>query len=1498
MLNDARTAAAAATGSGNPSPSTTAAAAASDSGRSEAANQAASCMQLLRLLCDIFSAASLRQLPLVTQPPRPTSGAVEEHNGAHGLQRPRGSQPQQPQLAPALQAPPQMGQRGGVLPAGAVYPAVVPAPTVAAYPHTLQHPHSHHYTHQLPQQPPMQYPLQHPHQLLHPQSPPPLPPHLRTAASPLHLPHGAPAAMHVGSLAGVMAERPVAATAAPWALVAMLPTRPSAATVRHLIDLFPRILATLREVRQILVRLGKEVLGVSGRGSAAAHTASPAAAAAGESWSGQVCSCVELLVDSLVTCVVDMDPRDVDEVWERVGTEVAERLATLTLRDEVVALPAERSSSSGRAGTGPTPTPAVSAPPTVSAVMPAPERVVEEVAAYGIVGSAAVAALPEALAAFQSAAICGAAGQASGGGGVADAAAKGSQKPPLVVALEESGVAAAPGCGESIRVWVLQTAIEWFLSLLSSGGGCASPAAAMEVMPYCLRLLRKAVDYDPRVARRLLLAVVLDGKGESNVVSLRTSPRAPLVATAGKLLHALLADCHTTMSAATLDWLLRDLRAQLRAQGAAEPAAPQDWAHGARLERPRKPKGAAAGAVAGSAAYASASAAAFDCAVLQAACQRGLLAPREVLLVESTAWRAMLELAAPHNPSRSPFPASCLSSGSDPGRQPAAGAPSPPAAAATSPVEDALGPSVAAQAGTLAASLPTAVMDVTALQASPPASALSALVGPRAMTPLPASVASALCDAWAAAALTIIADVGRGDSAAAPPAAAPPAAPAALAASQAAPPVRDQQSAAANSARPADSSPVMAAGIEREHSAVTATVTAYLAALQTLQMGASSAAAAAVQLRVIAALRRLLAHHTAGTLGVIRRERVFAVALGLLTEGIASNDAGVRAAALDCAAALVAHVLQDHPPASNAAAPIAAGISTPAPPPGTLPPPPRPERLAPLMSLALDALTDTSADVSASAARLAAVLSEPALLTALSCGPASYCTWVPDWQNQLAVAPQLRLPRPQHVARLLELVFQSAAAAQGSVLLRKRVPAAGAAGAGAGEEGELSGRLEALQRLALGMAPVTLEAPEGGEEVVGRGKGEEAAVPRSGSALVWLALQEGARQLVSGRLRTHLGGPTQTLGALERMLQVTYSRLSQERREAGPAGVGAASRESAWLALEFAGALERAVAHAAEGHAGRDVLPQPVLAFFAANRKVCEEWFTRVRELLARIASLASAHHAAMHHGLTRLRDLRGTMRQLLRSLTHERKAAAAAAAATAVQQGPEGKAAGGGSGGSDGAQTTPPAASAATSAPATGGRTGNKQVQLQRKGGAAGGSGAAQQQQRGSAPAAAAAAAAAASTSGTGPTVPGSPAPSVAEGVAAAAAGAAAPTAVQQLESSLSRLALAVVELLKLVGGAMLAAGEPDSLQGLHSWAMREFEPLLLGAHLPGASVVAAAEAAAAADALTSAAGTGTSVGVGLGGASPRTSGTAGGSRRRPEATRATRSGSKQQQK
>ncbi|KXZ49313.1 PI3kinase-like protein [Gonium pectorale] len=429
---------------------------------------------------------------------------------------------------------------------------------------------------------------------------------------------------------------------------------------------------------------------------------------------------------------------------------------------------------------------------------------------------------------------------------------------------------------------------------------------------------------------------------------------------------------------------------------------------------------------------------------------------------------------------------------------------------------------------------------------------------------------------------------------------------------------------------------------------------------------------------------------------------------------------------------------------------------------------------------------------------------------------ASTCgAWLPPWQDDLAVAPQQRALRSQQLARLLELLFQATAAQQGGLLLRKRAPSAPAGSAGQGEDVEAVGRMEALQRLALGLTPVSASAsasqqPDGesgaaGAAVAAAGapaagsataEGAGAAVERSGAALVWLVVQEGAKQAVAARLRTHLGGPTQTLGALERMLQV------------------------------------------------------------------CEEWFARVRELLARTALLTSAHHHAIHNGLLRLQDLRNTMRQLLANLAAERKAAAT---------GPVGRAAPSDAPGTGGGPDAPRGSAAASgglrsgsgaqdAAPSEGmpGRHGSKH--LQRRGGQL-------HQAQGGTAAPAAASGGADAGAATAPQVP----------------------VLQQLEGNLARLALAVVDLAKLVGVAMLAAGEADNLQGLHAWVLCEFEPLLAGVHLPGASAVAAASASAAAAAAAAAADAALASSP-----SARAGAAGGGARRRTEVTRNTRSTSK----
>ncbi|GLC49196.1 hypothetical protein PLESTB_000192700 [Pleodorina starrii] len=1399
MLNDVKAAAA----------STAAAAAAGTAateGRGDAAAQATACMQLVQLLCDIFSAASLRQLPLQGNAPSTAEGGT----------MPGPTQPQ-PQAQTALR----LQQPHAVTAAAAAAAAPRGPQTPYAHPHLLQH---HQLQQNQPQHPQLQQQQQQQQQFL--RGAPPIPSPLAHAPPP----------------------RPPPPPAPPLALTAILHTRPGAAAVRHLVSLYARLLATLRDVRDSLVRLD------------AASVGRPSGA---DPWAARLCGCVEMLVDSVGSCVVGSDPRDVDEVWEGLQADVLGRLTGLTLREQADPGPTQ-GGTAGAAAASP-----VGAAPVTS---------------YGAVGAVATAAVPERLGA-RSAAGAGSAGSAAApGGSSAGDGGSGATPAPAPAGVERPPAPVAGDRGAALRLWALRTALQWAMELLSgacadgpAAGGArsrwpraAGPGPDADALVGCAaRLLGRAAKQDDAAGRRLLVEMVLEGEGGGvgvGVRGLRSSPQTTSVAAAAKLLQAVLSHGNEAVAATTLDWLLADLHRRLSVlQSCCRPPPPASRPRPSYSSAPQlgpatrgPPDGAEGGGDA-------ANAAAFDCAVLQAACQRGLLASGALLRVEAATWTALhgpTAPAAPQLPAADPAPSQRAAAA-------AAGTPSLVQAPSDAPSSGGQGSAAAEGAG---------------------GSGLQQQLSPVSQEALPASVRLALCDTWAAAAVGLIALVHASERE--QPAAAAPAVASARA--------------EADGPLPAVSA---AAAAPLAGAAVHSCCAAFLNAVHSLQTGASGGgsgggtdaargegAGTGLQLRAISAIRHLLKSPAAATSGALCSEQLFRLAVDAVVAGEGSWDARVRAAAADCATALVTHVLRPVPPSptppatlgvSAASGAVGRGGAAEASPPlqhqVLPPPPPRPEAFAPLAALALDALADTSAHVAAAAARLAAELSEAALLAALR-GPASYGTWAPAWHDALAVTPQLRAPRPQQFARLLELVFQSAAA-QGSVLLRKRSPAASTT-TGGGDDGDSGARMEALQRLALGMIPAEalgceqacgggvggggggLSAPMvyGGEAAAGVAAAAPAAEGRSGAALVWLALQEGAKHVVASRLRTHLGGPTQTLGALERMLQVTYSRLCQERRDAGPAGVGAPGRVSAWLALELVGGLERAVAHAAEGHAGRDALPQPVLAFFAANKKVCEEWFTRGRELLARIASLASAHHHAAHHGLLRLRDMRGTLRQLLVSLAKERgKAAAAAAAApTAADaksgsdpQGAVGAAAAASSatpGGSTPAETASQAGQAAQ--PRQGGGK-----QLQRRAGHAGD--------------AAAAAAAAAAAGVQAPTAS-------ATGEAAAAAGAASvPSAVQQLEGSLSRLALAVVEVLKLVGAALLAMGEADSLQGLHSWATREFEPLLQGAHLPGTSAVAAATAAAAAEALASG-------GAGLGGLS----------KRRPEAGRAPRGGSGSKQR
>ncbi|KAI5077935.1 hypothetical protein GOP47_0007759 [Adiantum capillus-veneris] len=153
-------------------------------------------------------------------------------------------------------------------------------------------------------------------------------------------------------------------------------------------------------------------------------------------------------------------------------------------------------------------------------------------------------------------------------------------------------------------------------------------------------------------------------------------------------------------------------------------------------------------------------------------------------------------------------------------------------------------------------------------------------------------------------------------------------------------------------------------------------------------------------------------------------------------------------------------------------------------------------------------------------------------------------------------------------------------------------------------------------------------------------------------ACAWWAVQEAAWHCVVVRLRTHLGGPTQTFGVLERMLlDVVQSLQADNVQREGGNGIPAVNVQllPMRLLLEFVDSLKKNIHNASEGSI---ILPaaSPASAhFFRANRKVCEEWFARICEALMNASLVLQCHAATYHHAVLKLSDLRSAATSVIR---------------------------------------------------------------------------------------------------------------------------------------------------------------------------------------------------------------------------------------------------------
>ncbi|KAK1275660.1 Serine/threonine-protein kinase TOR [Acorus gramineus] len=166
----------------------------------------------------------------------------------------------------------------------------------------------------------------------------------------------------------------------------------------------------------------------------------------------------------------------------------------------------------------------------------------------------------------------------------------------------------------------------------------------------------------------------------------------------------------------------------------------------------------------------------------------------------------------------------------------------------------------------------------------------------------------------------------------------------------------------------------------------------------------------------------------------------------------------------------------------------------------------------------------------------------------------------------------------------------------------------------------------------------------------------EKVCPVNNLASVWWAIHEAARHCVTIRLRTNLGGPTQTFAALERMLlDIPHVLQLDAEHSEGNLNIGSSNARllPMRLLLEFLEALKKNVYNAYEGSSIIPSATQQSSMFFRANKKVCEEWFSRMCEPMMHAGLALQCHTATIQYCTLRLQELRNLVTSALKDKSH-----------------------------------------------------------------------------------------------------------------------------------------------------------------------------------------------------------------------------------------------------
>ncbi|KVI01957.1 hypothetical protein Ccrd_019751 [Cynara cardunculus var. scolymus] len=146
----------------------------------------------------------------------------------------------------------------------------------------------------------------------------------------------------------------------------------------------------------------------------------------------------------------------------------------------------------------------------------------------------------------------------------------------------------------------------------------------------------------------------------------------------------------------------------------------------------------------------------------------------------------------------------------------------------------------------------------------------------------------------------------------------------------------------------------------------------------------------------------------------------------------------------------------------------------------------------------------------------------------------------------------------------------------------------------------------------------------------------------------WWAIHEAARYCITTRLRTNLGGPSQTFAALERMLldvaHVLQVNTDQSDSNLNILGSSYAHLLPLRLLLDFVESLKKNVYNAYDGSTVLPSTSRQSLVFFRANKKVCEEWFSRICEPMMNAGLALKCHDATIHYCSLRLQELKSSV--------------------------------------------------------------------------------------------------------------------------------------------------------------------------------------------------------------------------------------------------------------